>query len=119
MALPYHVHSLVQLRVAAWTGGARGARCEADVDDQHSLRSSWLAVADESDSSLVPGDKLIGALVEVGADQMRLRAYSQNIVPYTLDQRRLPPAATAPRVSHVWQAIRQNRNGSAPSSFST
>ena len=36
------------------------------------------------------GDELIGDIVEVVSDNLRLRAYSQNIVPNTLDQRRLP-----------------------------
>jgi hypothetical protein len=33
----------------------------------------------------VSGDELIGNIVEVVADSLRLRTYSQNIVPNTLD----------------------------------
>jgi len=36
------------------------------------------------------GDELIGDIVEVVADNPRLRAYSQNIVPDALDQGCLP-----------------------------
>jgi hypothetical protein len=64
-------------------------------------------------------NELTGDIVEVVADDLRLRANTQYIVADSLDQRGLPADATAPSVSHVWQAIRQNCEGSAPSSRST
>jgi hypothetical protein len=66
---------------------------------------------------LVSGDELIGNDGEIVADNLRLRTDSQTIVADAFDWRRLLPAATAPRVSHLWQAIRQNREGLAPGSF--
>jgi hypothetical protein len=38
----------------------------------------------------VPRDELIGHIVEVVADDLRLRADSQDVVADTLDQRRFP-----------------------------
>jgi hypothetical protein len=44
----------------------------------------------------VPGDQLIGDVVEVFADNLRLRAYSQHIVADALDQRALPARRDGP-----------------------
>jgi hypothetical protein len=53
--------------------------------------------------SLVPDNELIGDIVEVVADDLRLRAYSQDIIPDALDQRCLPArrngAKGVPRVA--------------------
>jgi len=43
-----------------------------------------------SGGSLVARDQLIGGIVEVPADVMRLRAHAQHIVAGALDQRALP-----------------------------
>jgi hypothetical protein len=48
------------------------------------------AVTGELRSLLVPRNELIGNIVEVVADNLRLRSYFQNIVPNTFDQRCLP-----------------------------
>jgi hypothetical protein len=51
----------------------------------------------------MPGDELIGNVVEVVTDDVRLRAYSQDIVARALDQRSLPSrrdcAKGVPRVA--------------------
>jgi hypothetical protein len=39
---------------------------------------------------LVPGDKLIGNVVQVTAHDLRLRADSQNVVAYAFDERCSP-----------------------------
>ena len=65
------------------------------------------------------GDELIGNVIQVVADDLRLRADFQQIITNTLDQRSFQPAATAPSVSQVWQAIMQSSEGLTPSSFST
>ena len=73
----------------------------------------------QSGCPLVSSDELIGNVVQVTAYDPRLRADLQEIIADALDQRSLQPAATAPRVSHVWQATRHSCEGSTPSSFST
>ena len=50
------------------------------------MTDSGLALA----SGLVSGNELIGNVVEVIADKLRLRADAQQVVADTLDQRRLP-----------------------------
>ena len=52
--------------------------------------------------SLVSGDELIGHVVEITADHLRLGAYSQDIIADPLDQRGLPASRDgAKRVSGV------------------
>src|SRR5262249_4478690 len=75
------------------------------------IRSSSLRLG----PPLVSSDELIGNVVQVIAYYLRLRADTKNIVADTPDQRSPQPAATAPRVSHVWQATIQSWEGSTPS----
>ena len=65
----------------------------------------------------VPGDELIGDVIEVVADDVRLRADPKTSLPARLISAASQPAATAPSVSQVWQATRHSREGSTPSSL--
>jgi hypothetical protein len=67
----------------------------------------------------VPGNESIGDIVEVVADDLRLRAYSQDVVSDTLDQCRLPAGRDRADGVPCVAGDKQNRDGSAPSSFST
>ena len=75
----------------------------------------WRASA----TSLVPGDKLIGNVVQVIAHELRLRTDSQNIVADALDQRGLPARCDGAEGVPCVQAMRQSWEGATPSSFST
>jgi Asp-tRNA(Asn)/Glu-tRNA(Gln) amidotransferase A subunit family amidase len=57
--------------------------------------------------------------VRDGALQSYVQVRPQDIVTDTLDPAAFQPGATAPRVSQLWQAMRQSREGSTPSPFST
>ena len=50
----------------------------------------WRAMNGRLDPSLVLGDELVGDVVEVVADNLRLRADVQHIIADTFDQRGLP-----------------------------
>ena len=67
----------------------------------------------------MPGDQLIGNVIQVIAHDLRLRADAQDIVAGPLDQRRTPPRRDGAERVQVWQAIRQSWDGSTPSSLST
>src|SRR6476659_5157945 len=73
----------------------------------------------QSGCPLVSSDELIGNIVQVTAYDLRLRADPRRSLPTRLISAALQPAATAPRVSHVWEATRQSWEGSTPSSLST
>ena len=69
-------------------------------------------------SSPVPGDELAGNIIQVIADELRLRADSQNIVADPLDQRGFPAGSDgAERVPGM--AGDETKLGPTPSSFST
>jgi hypothetical protein len=46
-------------------------------------------------------DQLIGHIVQVCSDHLRLEADSQDVIARATDKAALQPAATAPRVSYV------------------
>jgi hypothetical protein len=52
-------------------------------------------------SGAVTDDELVGDVVQVRADDLRLRTDAEHVIPRSLDQSGLPTAATAPSVSQV------------------
>ena len=65
------------------------------------------------------GDKLVGDVLEVGADNMGLRTDPKNVVADALNLRRFPARRDgAERVPSV-AGIMQSSEGLTPSSFST
>jgi hypothetical protein len=52
--------------------------------------------------------QLIGNIVQVCTDDLRLRADAQDIVARPLDQGSLPARSDGAKGIHVWQAIRQS-----------
>jgi hypothetical protein len=59
-------------------------------------------------SLLALRDQLIGNIVQVCTDDLRLRPTPKTSLPIRLIRAAFQPAAAAPRVSHVWQAISQS-----------
>ena len=65
------------------------------------------------------GDEPVGNVVEVVADNLRLRTDSQNVVADTLDKRRLPARRDGAESVPCVAGNRQSPEDLAPSSFST
>jgi len=70
-------------------------------------------------SLLVSRDRPAGHVVQVSTDYLWLRDDSQEVVADPLDQGSIQTAATTPRVSQVWQAMRQSCEGQTARLLST
>ena len=82
-----------------------------------SLRSLFRRNALARRACRVSSDKLIGDVVEVIADNLRLRTDSQHIVADTLDERGLPARRYGAESVPCVQAIRQSWDGLTPRLF--